>query len=168
MSTKRPAAPDLSGSGPLPRLDANQIRKRLSDVENLEHAASLLGFSLHEFSIEDAWVEANFDPDPQCSNLRGGVQGGMICAMLDEVMSLAVVIAEGFTVGVPTLEIKISFLAPLPVGPCCARGEAVRIGRNIAFMEGTMWTDDGVIAARATATCQVRHPRAKTTSAAAK
>jgi uncharacterized protein (TIGR00369 family) len=163
VSTKRPTAPDLSGAGPLPRLDAEQIRNRLSDIGNLEHAASLLGFSLDDFSIDDAWIEASFNPDPQCANLRGGVQGGMICAMLDEVMSLAVVIAEGFTVGVPTLEIKISFLAPLPVGPCRARGEAVRIGRNIAFMEGTMWTDDGNVAARATATCQVRRPRVKAT-----
>jgi len=157
----RPTAPDLTTNGPLPRLNEAQIRVRLSDIGQLEHAAMLLGFSLKDFSIEEGWIEADFNPDPQCANLRGGVQGGMICAMLDEVMSLAVVVSEGFTVGVPTLEIKISFLAPLPVGPCKARGQALRIGRNVAFMEGTMWTGDGTIAAKATATCQVRRPKAK-------
>jgi uncharacterized protein (TIGR00369 family) len=161
MSGKRPTAPDLSGPGPLPRLNLEQIRTRLSDLSQLEHAAGLLGFSLLDFSVEEQWLEASFDPDPRTANLRGGVQGGMMCAMLDEVMSLAVVIAEGFTIGVPTLEIKISFLAPLPLGPCRARGQAMRIGRNVAFMEGTIWTADGEIAAKASATCQVRRPRAR-------
>jgi hypothetical protein len=83
MTVERPTAPDLSGSGPLPRLTAKQIRARLSDLSQLEHAAGLLGFSLIDFSIEDQWIEAGFDPDPRTANLRGGVQGGMICAMLD-------------------------------------------------------------------------------------
>jgi uncharacterized protein (TIGR00369 family) len=160
MPDERPTAPDLSGSGPLPRLNSKQIRARLADLSQLEHAASLLGFSLIDFSIDDQWVEAGFDPDPRTTNLRGGVQGGMMCAMLDEVMSLAVVVAEGFTIGVPTLEIKISFLSPLPLGPCRARGQALRIGRNVAFMEGTLWTAHGDIAAKASATCQVRRPKA--------
>lgn len=161
MPGDRPIAPDLAGTSSLPRLNADQIRARLSDFSNMEHAAQLLGFSLRDFSIEYGWIEAGFTPDKRLANLRGGVQGGMICAMLDEVMSLAVVIAEGFTVGVPTLEMKTSFLAPLPVAPCRGRGEAVRIGRNIAFMEGTIWSGDDVLVARATATCQVRRPRAK-------
>lgn len=161
MSDDRPIPADLSGRTDIPRLNAEEIRARLSDLGNLEHAARLVGFSVEDFSIEEGWLEAGFDPDPQLRNLRGGVQGGMICAMLDEVMSLAVVIHEGFTVGVPTLEMKTSFLAPLPLAPCRGRGEAVRVGRNIAFMEGVIWTADGEVAARATATCQVRRPKAK-------
>lgn len=161
MSGDRPIAPDLADVGALPRLNAEQIRARLTDFSNMEHAAQLVGFSLRDFSIEEGWIEAGFDPDPRLANLRGGVQGGMICAMLDEVMSLSVVIAEGFTVGVPTLELKTSFLAPLPLAPCRGRGDAVRIGRNIAFMEGMIWSEDDVLVAKATATCQVRRPRAK-------
>lgn len=161
MSDDRPIPADLSGRTDIPRLNAQEIRDRLSDLGNLEHAARLVGFSVEDFSIEEGWLEAGFDPDPQLRNLRGGVQGGMICAMLDEVMSLAVVIHEGFTVGVPTLEMKTSFLAPLPLAPCRGRGEAVRVGRNIAFMEGVIWTADGEVAARATATCQVRRPKAR-------
>lgn len=157
MSDDRPIPADLSGRTEIPRLDADEIRARLSDFGNLEHAARLVGFSVEEFSIGDGWIEAGFDPDPQLRNLRGGVQGGMICAMLDEVMSLAVVIHEGFTVGVPTLEMKTSFLAPLPLAPCRGRGEAVRVGRNIAFMEGVIWTADGEVAARATATLSLIH-----------
>lgn len=159
MAGKKPIAPDLI-DGPVTRLDAGQIRARLNDMGNLEHAATLLGFRLLEFSIDEGWLEAEFNPSPQVSNLRGGVQGGMMCAMLDEVMSLAVLVSQGFTVGVPTLEMKTSFIAPLPLALCKARGQALRVGRNVAFMEGTIWTGDGIIAAKGTATCQVRRPRA--------
>tara|TARA_R110002096_G_scaffold19651_2_gene65442 strand:+ start:308 stop:802 length:495 start_codon:yes stop_codon:yes gene_type:complete len=159
MAGQRPVAPDLSDA-PVHRLDAEQIRARLTDMTSLEHAATLLGFRLLDFSIDEGWLEAEFTPSPQVSNLRGGVQGGMMCAMLDEVMSLAVLVDQGFTVGVPTLEMKTSFLAPLPLATCKARGQAVRVGRNVAFMEGTIWTGDGVVAARSSATCQVRRPRA--------
>lgn len=134
----------------------DEIMQALDQIGEHEHAAALLGFKASAFSVEDAWIEAEFDPDPRTANLRGGVQGGMICAILDEVMSLAVVVAERFTISVPTLELKTSFLAPLPLGPCKARGTAIRIGRNVGFMEGIVWTSDGVVAARATATCQVR------------
>jgi uncharacterized protein (TIGR00369 family) len=159
--TRRAVAPDLVGGNAPPRLGPAEIRARLSEFSGMEHAARLLGFKLIDFSIDDGWIEAGFDPDAQLANLRGGVQGGMICAMLDEVMSLSVVIAEGFTVGVPTLEMKTSFLAPLPLAPCKGRGQVVRIGRNVAFMEGTIWTAEGEIAAKGSATCQVRRPRAK-------
>lgn len=152
----RPVAPDLAGSPPPEPLDADRIRALLRDRGSRTHASHLLGFSLIDFSIEERWLEAEFRPTEQIANLRGGVQGGMITAMLDEVMSLSVLVAERFTCGVPTLEIKTSYFSPLPLEPCRGRGEAVRIGGRIAFMEGTIWTPSGEIAAKASATCQVR------------
>ena len=156
MSRSTPVPADLDPGKEIVPLEDDEILERLVSIGEHEHAAGLLGFHPLSFSVEDQWLEAGFDPDPRCANLRGGVQGGMICAMLDEVMSLSVVVAERFTVGVPTLELKTSFMAPLLLGGCKARGQALRIGRNIAFMEGIVWTAKGDVAARATATCQVR------------
>ena len=156
MSSDTPVPADLAAGKTIVPLQDDEILQRLNSIGDHEHAAGLLGFRPLEFSVQEQWLEAGFDPDPRCANLRGGVQGGMMCAMLDEVMSLAVVVAERFTVGVPTLELKTSFMAPLALGPCKARGQALRIGRNVAFMERTVWTADGEIAARATSTCQVR------------
>ena len=150
-------APDLDKSGkPRKPLTDEEIHTLLSTRHERPTASSLLGFSPRDFSVEERWIEAGFDPDPRVANLRGGVQGGIVAAMLDEVMSLSVLVAERFTCGVPTLELKISFFAPLPVGPCKARGEAMKIGGRSAFMEGSIWTPDGELAARASATCQVR------------
>jgi uncharacterized protein (TIGR00369 family) len=156
LEPSRPVAPDLAGGPPPEPLDADGIRALLGDRGRSTHASKLLGFRLLDFSIEDRWLEAEFRPTQDIANLRGGVQGGMITAMLDEVMSLSVLVAERFTCGVPTLEIKTSYFNPLPLEPCRARGEAVRIGGRVAFMEGTIWTPAGEIAARSSATCQVR------------
>jgi uncharacterized protein (TIGR00369 family) len=155
MSGSDLVAPDLSGM-PREPMSAEQIRDYLGQRANHPHASQLLGFRLTDFSIEDRWLEAEFSPTQQLANLRNSVQGGIVTAMLDEVMSLAVLVGERFMCGVPTLEIKTSFYAPLPLAPCRARGEAPRVGGRVAFMEGTIWTPDGEIAARSSATCQVR------------
>ncbi|WP_291843354.1 PaaI family thioesterase [Maricaulis sp.] len=156
-------APDLAGGPPPDPLGDIQIRERLSLRGSRTNVSTLLGFELVDFSVEARWIEAGFRPTAQLANLRGSVQGGIITAMLDEVMSLSVLVAERFTCGVPTLEIKTSYYHPLPIEPCRARGQAVRIGGRIAFMEGTVWTAAGEIAAKASATCQVRRvkPAAK-------
>lgn len=140
MSGTDMVAPDLAGGGPREPMSAEQIRDYLGTRANHPHASKLLGFKLLDFSIEERWLEAEFHPTQQLANLRNSVQGGIVTAMLDEVMSLAVLVAERFTCGVPTLEIKTSFFNPLPVEPCRARGQALRIGGRVAFMEGTIWT----------------------------
>ncbi|WP_304071460.1 PaaI family thioesterase [Maricaulis maris] len=156
-------APDLVDGPPPDPLSEDEIRDRLVVRGVRTNVSTLLGFELVDLSIEGRWIEARFNPTPQLANLRGSVQGGIITAMLDEVMSLSVLVAERFTCGVPTLEIKTSYYNPLPVEPCRARGEAMRIGGRVAFMEGTVWTPTGEIAAKASATCQVRRvkPAAK-------
>lgn len=153
-------APDLAGGAPRTPMTAQQIRDHLGQRANHPYASKLLGFGLLDFSIEERWLEAEFRPTQQLANLRNSVQGGIVTAMLDEVMSLAVLVSERFMCGVPTLEIKTSFYNPLPIAPCRARGQAVRIGGRVAFMEGTIWTPDGDIAARSSATCQVRRVKA--------
>ncbi|MDF1768280.1 PaaI family thioesterase [Maricaulis sp.] len=157
-------APDLAGGPPPEPLSDDEIRDRLGLRGSRPTVSTLLGFELIDFSVEERWIDARFNPTPQLANLRGSVQGGIITAMMDEVMSLSVLVAERFTCGVPTLEIKTSYFDPLPVEPCRARGQATRIGGRVAFMEGTIWTPSGSIAARTSATCQVRRVKPATQS----
>lgn len=148
-------APDMAG-GPRQPLSDDEMRAHFAARAQHQHASKLLGFQLVDFSVEERWLEAAFHPTQDLANLRNSVHGGIITAMLDEVMSLSVLVAERFMCGVPTLEIKTSFHNPLPVAPCRARGQAMRIGGRVAFMEGTVWTPDGEIAARSSSICQVR------------
>jgi len=89
-------------------------------------------------------------------NLMGSVQGGMLSAMLDLVMSFAALatLEDGYVV--PSLEMKTSFVAPARAGEITGDGMLVRKGRTIAFMEGRLVDPQGNLLATASATGQIR------------
>ena len=90
---------------------------------------------------------------------RGGiVQGGFITGWLDAAMAHACVAKSGFTVGVPSLEIKVSFLRPAHPGVVYrADGWITRWARRIAFMEAELLDADDVVIARASSTAALMH-----------
>jgi uncharacterized protein (TIGR00369 family) len=89
-------------------------------------------------------------------NLIGTVQGGMLTSMLDNVMSFAVLSALEPGHAAPALEIKTNYVAPGPTGKIIGRGNVVRRGRSIAFMEGKLYSPDETLLATATGTAQIR------------
>jgi uncharacterized protein (TIGR00369 family) len=104
-------------------------------------------------SQSDKRVEAMFDASEAFTNPMGHIQGGYLCAMLDDVMSLAGVVASGLTHLMPTLEMKTSFLRPALPGPKLrAVGRVVKWGKTIAFTEGELFDDQGRLLAKATGT----------------
>jgi uncharacterized protein (TIGR00369 family) len=149
-----------------------KFRPRRTDAEIVERfrakgpppgASTLLGFELTAVNQAEQRVEAAFTATPQLLNPLGQVQGGMLTAMLDEVMSVAAVVSLGFTHVVPSLEIKTSYLRPVGPGRITGEGRVVRLGRNVAFLEGRLYDADGKLVATATATAMLvaRPPRAK-------
>ena len=80
------------------------------------------------------------------------IQGGYLCAMLDEAMSVACMVASGMTHVAPTLEMKTSFLRPAMPGTIKGIGRVVKWGRSIAFTEGELYDPDGRLLAKATGT----------------
>ena len=88
----------------------------------------------------------------------GNVQGGFLAAMLDDSMgpALFTLLDEGqFS---PTLEMKVSFLRAARPGPIVGEGRVAHRTRNVAFLEGTLATDDGSVVATATATARILTP----------
>jgi len=58
----------------------------------------------------------------------------------------------------PTLEMKVSFLRAATPGPICGEGRVAHKTRNVAFLEGTLATEDGAVLATATATARILAP----------
>jgi uncharacterized protein (TIGR00369 family) len=84
---------------------------------------------------------------------KGGiVQGGFVTGWLDTAMAHACVARSGFTLAVPSLEIKVSFLAPAHPGTYLARGWIQRWGRTIAFLEAELHDMAGKLIATASST----------------
>lgn len=100
-------------------------------------------------------------------NPRGGiVQGGFVTGWLDSAMAHACIARARFAMAVPSLEIKVSFLAPAHPGVYVARGWIQRWGRTIAFMEAELHDADGKLIATSSSTAMLA-PLPQTSRAAA-
>ncbi|MDB5452676.1 MAG: hypothetical protein JWO33_1254, partial [Caulobacteraceae bacterium] len=86
------------------------------------------------------------------ANPMGQIQGGLVCAMLDEAMSVAVLVTSGMTHVAPTLEMKTSFLRPTMPGRLLAIGSVLKWGKTVAFTEGELYDAEGRLLAKATGT----------------
>lgn len=128
----------------------------LSDPANLPAATRHLGYELSDIDPETSRVEAWFTARPEFLNPNGSVQGGIVSAFLDEAMSLSVFVATHLKAAVPTLEMKTTFLRPLMSGRARCVGETVRLGRTVGFTQGSLFNEDGVLCATASATAAIR------------
>ncbi|HEX2888216.1 PaaI family thioesterase [Vineibacter terrae] len=89
-------------------------------------------------------------------NPKGGiVQGGFVTGWLDAAMATACIARAKFAVSVPSLEIKVSFLAPAHPGIYLAKGWIQRWGRTIAFLEGDLRDTTGKLIATASSTAML-------------
>ncbi|HPB21997.1 MAG TPA: PaaI family thioesterase [Novosphingobium sp.] len=82
----------------------------------------------------------------------GVVQGGFVTGWIDAAMAHAAIARNGADVTPMTLELKVSFFAPVRPGLVIAEGWAVRNGRKTAFYEGHLLDEDGNVLAKASTT----------------
>jgi uncharacterized protein (TIGR00369 family) len=145
------------------KMTEQQLRAFLADVTQAPAATQHMGFEFIDLSIEGGWAEMAFHPKPEFANPQGNVQGGFVCAMLDDAMAIAAAASRYFELVVPTLQITITYLRPTPITRVIARGEVLRLGRTSAQMQGTLRLPDGTLLATATAAAAVQ-PYPKTTT----
>ncbi len=122
-----------------------------------------LGGKLVSVDQDAGRAVATFVATPEFCHSKTIVQGGFLCGMADTVMTHALFALAGLDIVVPTLEIKISFLAPASPGVIRAEGEVVRRGKSIAFLEGSLFDEDGTMLVRASTTARIlpKPPRKK-------
>jgi uncharacterized protein (TIGR00369 family) len=137
-------------------LTDDQIRALLRDPAKHPACARHLGFELIDFSVEDGWAEVAFNPRSEFANPAGAVQGGFVCAMLDDTMSVAASISKRLEAMVPTLQTTVTYLKPTPIARVLARGEVLRFGASSVAMQGTLRDAGGELLAVATATAVPR------------
>jgi uncharacterized protein (TIGR00369 family) len=111
-----------------------------------------LGMKLTHVDQASMTCRFAFDARQDFANPTGAIQGGFLCAMLDEAMSTTAIIASNVTMNAPTLEMKVSFLRPLFVGPATAEARILKWGKSTCFIEADLFDPDGKLVARASAT----------------
>jgi len=113
----------------------------------------------------NAWL-VDIDPDNRSAEMtfdmplafcHSGdiVQGGFVAAMLDIAMYHAVMGSYENLKHMPTLELKVSYLAASRAGKFTAHATAIKAGRSIAFIEAKLTNADGEVTATATSTAKV-------------
>lgn len=73
----------------------------------------------------------------------GWLQGGMLVALADEAMALAIYPLLGETEGIATISESTSFIKGARDGSIFAEGRVIKKGRRVAFTESEVFTDDG-------------------------
>ena len=143
---------DVAAEEP-PALSDDDILQRFLRTKNQPTGSQTLGFRMLSVSQERMEVEVAFDARAELlANPMKQVQGGYLCAMLDECMSVACMVASKMTAVAPTAEMKTSFFRPAMPGQLKGIGRVVRWGRTLAFTEGEIYDADGRLVAKATGT----------------
>ena len=133
-------------------LSNDQILSRFQASKSPPPGSALLGFKMVAVDRQAMQVEITFDAKTDFCNPMRQIQGGYLCAMLDECMSVAGMVASDMTCVLPTLEMKTSFLRPALPGTLRGVGRVVKYGRTIAFTEGELYDSENRLLAKATAT----------------
>jgi uncharacterized protein (TIGR00369 family) len=118
-------------------------------------AAVTLGFKLLEIDPARGVIRVQFEAKPEFLNPMGVVQGGFVAAMLDDTLGPALVCTLPPNHFAPTIELKVNFIRPAPVGALIAEGRIVARGGTIAFLAGELRTQQGELVATATATARI-------------
>lgn len=94
-------------------------------------------------SAGDGKAELAMQVRPDMYNGVGWLQGGMLVALADEAMALAIYTQLSDGEGIATISESTSFLRGVREGSIAAEGRVIRKGRRVAFCEAEVWADNG-------------------------
>ena len=79
---------------------------------------------------------------PDMQNGVGWLQGGILAAIADEAMALAIYPLLSKTEGIATISESTSFIRGIQEGFIIAEGRVIRKGRRVAFAESEVFADN--------------------------
>jgi len=118
-------------------------------------ASALLGIQPVALDVQEGAARVAFNAGPSLCNKWGALQGGMVAAMLDDLMSIAAGLTLEWGQIVPTLEMKTSFLAPAPPERLMGEGRVVKRGASVVFLEAKLDGPDGSLLATGSGTARI-------------
>ncbi len=118
-------------------------------------SSRLMGARIQHHDAETGTTHMNFVAPESFASPRGYVHGGLVAGFLDEVMGAAVLGASDGAMLPLNLNSNISYLRPVPLGPLKGEGRVLKMGRNIAYLEGVLLDNDGNRLIHATSTAML-------------
>lgn len=96
-------------------------------------------------------LEASFSAHSHFTNRVGNIQGGMVTAMLDDLMGYALGITLPPTQFAPTANLNVSFLRPARVGILHGKGQVLKREGDVFHLAAKLYNSAGELLASATA-----------------
>ena len=127
-----------------------------STLTNLPPIHHLLGGHNIQWNADQTELEISYVALDSFTNPRGSVEGGMVCAMLDDVMGLFAYLANNQTPAT-TINLTMDFLRPCQVGTVLTKCRFIKQGKVILNIESEAWQNQKLIA-RSTANFMVLNP----------
>lgn len=97
-----------------------------------------LGTQLLAADAREGSVTLGFTPGPQFLQGNGCVQGGIVAAMLDFALALAVLTRMEAGQSHSTASFSVNFMRPTRVGSYIAHGRIQRMGSRLAFADANL------------------------------
>jgi len=111
------------------------------------NAIQFLGFSLE--TINKGWAVLRLKADTRHKQIHGVVHGGILAALADTVGAMASYTVVPAGTAIATIEMKINYLEPVPVGRVRAEAHVLRAGRNFVVADCEVFSPAGKLAAKA-------------------
>jgi uncharacterized protein (TIGR00369 family) len=141
-----------------PITDPQALLQRMKDLYSSIDVPGL-EIKILDVSYKNGTADIEFEVADGLANQLGYVLGGIVTTMLDACIGIAGATKSGGTLAMPLAEMKITFLRPAPVGKIIGRGETLKLGRKLAFIEASLLNEDGELLAKASGTaCPVQFP----------
>ena len=119
----------------------------------------ILGGKIAAIDVAGKSCAMEFDISTDFCHSVDVVQGGFVTAMLDAAMSHSAFGVDDSIVSVSSLEIKTSYLEATRAGRLRAVGNIVKAGYKMAFMEGRLYDENGLLTATASSVAKlIRDP----------
>jgi len=117
-------------------------------------AAQMLGRVIERIDA-DGTVHLAFLAKPEFANRHGGVQGGIVSAMLDSATSVALLAQLPEDRISMTVKLETEFLRPTPLGPLQAKAWLMTRDERVATVHGELRDPAGALCATATAQLRI-------------
>lgn len=115
------------------------------DSHQLPPIHHFLGGHDIKWHAEQGILEIKYQTQQCFINPRGSIEGGMLCAILDDVMGVLSVFNKAERLAA-TINLHIDFFRPCQVGEVLAKAWFVKEGKKVLSMESEAWQKDKLIA----------------------
>lgn len=111
-----------------------------------------LRLTIEDVSYEAGTAQILYEVDAIHANQPGNVQRGIVAGMLDCRLGISGSVKSGGVLAMPLAEMKTAFVRSVPLGRVIGKGLTLKLGKNLAFIGGSLFSDDGALLARASGT----------------